>query len=144
MSLEKSAIVFILIAFAVAVIGFWVTFYCFDCTDYTNDFKNPAAELVQKLHTLKSVGNGSFDAITFQVLNEEHFIIDIDNNFTYINYKNGPNFTATLPVKITKFKYNDTIYKTGSVEFTKGTYNIRLYYGSLEDADLKSWTMTFE
>ncbi|MBI4015594.1 MAG: hypothetical protein HY362_02665 [Candidatus Aenigmarchaeota archaeon] len=150
MPIRILASVFIL--FAVVSVGLWQLGW------FTNfkteaEFKQNTVEFSQKIQTLKAVGTGSFDSETVHVPDGWTFTVDLAENTVYARPKGGANFTVNVTANLVKFKALDPstgnmkIYtdatKDSSVEFSKGTYNIRLYYGQLDDDKVKDWTLVF-
>ncbi len=150
MPIRVLASVFIL--FAVVSVGLWQLGW-FTNFKIDSEFKQNTIEFSQKIQTLKGVGTGSFDTETVRVPDGYTFTVDLAENTVYGRPNGGANFTVNVTTNLVKFKaldpstgqmkiYTDTDLES-AVELGKGTYNIRLYYGSLEDVDMKDWTVVF-
>ncbi len=136
-------IAFVLIFGIVVFVGLW------KFVDTNNhvpgaEFRTSGLELAQKIQNLKAVGMGSFDSVTVDVPDSGRVSIDLDNNTVYLSYRGIVMVNISTGVDLKKFKYADTLHLSGTIELEKGSYNMRLYYGSLDDKDVGASTLVFE
>lgn len=129
-------------------VAFWEMNYFMDFKT-EKDFKEGVVSFAQTVKNLKSTGDfGAFTTISMIVPSGFTVSIDMDND-TVTGELIGENYS----VDMTDFSVNisavrlegDTIQRNETILMDGGiTYSLMLYYGRLDDEEVKEFTVVFE
>lgn len=129
-------------------VAFWEMNYFMDFKT-EKDFKEGVVSFAQTVKNLKSTGDfGAFTTISMIVPSGFTVSIDMDND-TITGELIGENYS----VDMTDFSVNisavrlegDTIQRNETILMDGGiTYSLMLYYGRLDDEEVKEFTVVFE
>jgi len=132
-----------IILLIVVGIGFWQidTFMKFNTQ---KNFKEDIVGIAQKMDFLRSGSDyGSVSRVSIAVPHGYEFSIDIDND-TLIGNLSGSEWKADLDLNITWVKITGNRYDKGIVGLVDGTYDFSIYYGELEEDQVKDYTIVIE
>jgi hypothetical protein len=140
----KLALICIVVAIVLYV--FSVQFGAFSEFRTEKDFKEDMLDFVQSIRNLQTTSDyGAFTSVRMVVPSGSGLVLDIDNDTIMADFTDET-VTMNLDMNITSFKGDEyvPVERNGTIIINPGKYNIVLYYGSLEDDQIKSWTMTFK
>ena len=142
-SMPLKYLVITIILFIVVGIGFWQidTFMKFNTQ---KNFKEDIVGIAQKMDFLRSGSDhGSVSRVGILVPKGYEFSIDIDND-TLIGNLSGEIYSAELDMNITWVKITGSRYNNGTVGLGGGNFEFSVYYGELEEDQVKDYTIVIK
>ncbi len=136
-----------LILVIIVGVGFWQMNF-FMQFKAEKDFKETVVTFAQTVKTLKSTGDfGAFTTVQMRVPAGFSIMMDVDNDSVtgYLPEEAyGVNMTDFL-VNITAVRIEGDPKRNETVSLAGGsTYNFMIYYGRLQDDEVKEYTFVFE
>lgn len=112
------------------------------------DFKENVVSFAQTMKNLKSTGDfGAFTTIDMLVQSGFSIFIDVDNS-TITGELANENYSVNMTdfmVNISAVRLTGAPQRNGTVLMSGGvTYSMMLYYGRLDDDEVKNYTVLFE
>lgn len=129
-------------------VGLWqMSFFMDFKTD--KDFKEDVVGLAQTIKALKSTGDfGAFTTVHMEIPSGFSLEMDIDNE-AIVGNLSKESFSANLTefqVNLTAARLGDENLKRNETVTLEGgnSYSFTIYYGKLQDDEVKEYTLVFE
>jgi len=132
-------VVVVIVLLIVTSVGFWQINSFMDFNVKKN-FKEDIVQMSQNIDFLRNNDHGSVIQTKIGIPNNYNFYFDIDNN-KLVGNLSGEIFEVSLEVNLSKARVTNEIISSGKVKFPRGINYISIYYGEIEDTNVKNYTV---